>query len=282
MITAKRLGVGFVGSGLETRRHLQSWIGVRDADVVGFWSPQHKDSDATASQTHQLDIGAARAYRSITAMVADSAIDALWLCGPSAARLASMEEIADAVIRAKGKLVGVASEVPLADNVADAERMTALAAHAGLKHGYLDSQVFAPSITRGKALLWAEAASQAGRPHLARATGESPPVLLVRYLLTEPGRSLATLRPRRVTGDAAAITIEFETPDGARVRGEARSGGPPSVELNGKRIFAGDEDRDGYTAQNQHYVRAFLGREEPLLTFDDGLDVVRILAGVRA
>ena len=33
----------------------------------------------------------------------------------------------------------------------------------------------------------------------------------------------------------------------------------------------------GYEAENRHFVRAFLGREEPRLSWDDGLDVVRIL-----
>jgi predicted dehydrogenase len=33
----------------------------------------------------------------------------------------------------------------------------------------------------------------------------------------------------------------------------------------------------GYTNEDRHFVRAFLGKEKPLLTFDDGLDVVRLL-----
>jgi predicted dehydrogenase len=33
----------------------------------------------------------------------------------------------------------------------------------------------------------------------------------------------------------------------------------------------------GYTAEDRHFVRAFLGREKPRLTFADGVDVVRIL-----
>ena len=33
----------------------------------------------------------------------------------------------------------------------------------------------------------------------------------------------------------------------------------------------------GYTAEDRHFVRAFLGKEQPLLTWDDGVDVVRIL-----
>jgi predicted dehydrogenase len=33
----------------------------------------------------------------------------------------------------------------------------------------------------------------------------------------------------------------------------------------------------GYEAEDRHFVRVFLGKEEPLLTFDDGLEVVQIL-----
>jgi predicted dehydrogenase len=33
----------------------------------------------------------------------------------------------------------------------------------------------------------------------------------------------------------------------------------------------------GYENEDRHFVRAFLGKEAPLLTFDDGLEVVRLL-----
>ena len=42
-------------------------------------------------------------------------------------------------------------------------------------------------------------------------------------------------------------------------------------------VVAGEAAVYGYEAEDRHFVRAFLGKETPLLTFDDGLDVVRIL-----
>jgi len=42
-------------------------------------------------------------------------------------------------------------------------------------------------------------------------------------------------------------------------------------------VVANEAVAYGYEAENRHFVRAFLGKEQPLLTFDDGLDVVRIL-----
>ena len=80
-----RLGVGFVGSGFNARFHIQGWRGVRDADVLGVWSPNAKNAGSAAELARTLDVGKARAYRTITEMVSDPAIDAIWLCGPGAA-----------------------------------------------------------------------------------------------------------------------------------------------------------------------------------------------------
>jgi predicted dehydrogenase len=33
----------------------------------------------------------------------------------------------------------------------------------------------------------------------------------------------------------------------------------------------------GYEAEDRHFVRVFLGKEKPLLTWDDGIEVVQIL-----
>ena len=41
-----RLGVGFIGSGFNARFHIQSFTGVRDADVRGVWSPNAKNAKA--------------------------------------------------------------------------------------------------------------------------------------------------------------------------------------------------------------------------------------------
>jgi predicted dehydrogenase len=42
-------------------------------------------------------------------------------------------------------------------------------------------------------------------------------------------------------------------------------------------VVANEAAAYGYEAENRHFVRAFLGKEEPMLTWDDGLDVIRIL-----
>jgi predicted dehydrogenase len=375
-----RLGVGFIGSGFNARFHMLGWRGVRDGDVLGVWSPNKKNAASAAEYARSLDVGQARAHKSIADMVADPAIDAIWLTGPNHARIENVEEIVDAIERGKGELKGIACEKPLARNVEEAQQVMKLVNRVGLKTGYLENQLFAPQVEHGRALIWARGAATTGRPYLARAAEEhSGPhmpwfwqgelqgggvlndmmchsALVVRHLLTKPGQPLSTVRPVRVTAhiaslkwsrpeyakrlskmmgkavdyartpseDFASLTVEFETSDGHIVIGEASTSwsfvgaglrlsaellGPEysmswntldaglklffSREVRGKAgedlvekqnaemglmpVVANEAAAYGYEAEDRHFCRVFLGKEEPLLTFDDGLEVVRLL-----
>jgi predicted dehydrogenase len=42
-------------------------------------------------------------------------------------------------------------------------------------------------------------------------------------------------------------------------------------------VVADEASAYGYTAENRHMARAFLGGGKPMLTFDDGIEVVQIL-----
>ena len=59
----------------------------------------------------------------------------------------------------------IACEKPLGRNAAEAARMVELVEEAGVLHGYLENQLFAPSLERGKQIVWARGAA-AGRPSL--------------------------------------------------------------------------------------------------------------------
>jgi len=225
----KRLGVGFIGSGFNARFHMQGWRAVREGDVRGVWSPNAKNAASAAAYAKELDVGAAKPYKSITDMVADPNIDALWLTGPNQARVENVEEIVHAIETGRGTLVGIACEKPLARNVAEAKKVAELVKRVGLKTGYLENQVFAPQVETGRALLWARGAATTGRPYLARAAEEhSGPhmpwfwrgqlqgggvlndmmchsALVVRHLLTEPGERLSTVKPKRITAHIASL-----------------------------------------------------------------------------
>jgi len=238
MTPKTRLGIGFIGSGFNARFHMLSWTGVRDADVLGVWSPNARNAASAAAYARSLDIGACRPYRSIREMVSDPAIDAIWLCGPNQARIANVEEIVDTIARGRGRLAGIACEKPLARNVAEARQVVQLVKSVRLKHGYLENQAFAPQVERGRELIWARGAALTGRPYLARAAEEHAgphmpwfwrgklqgggvlndmmchSALVVRHLLTKPGDPLSTVRPVRVTGHIASL--KWSQPEYAR------------------------------------------------------------------
>ena len=229
MSNKKRLGVGFVGSGFIARFHILSFQAVRDADILGVWSPNTENAESAAAYAREMRVGEAKAYGSITDMIADPEIDCLWICGPNHRRVENMTEIVDALKRGCGELVGIACEKPLARNVAEANEVIALIEQTDLLHGYLEDQLFSPTLTRGREIAWKRGAALSGRPYLARAAEEhSGPhapwfwsgehqgggvlndmmchsVEVARFLLTRPGAPRSSITPVSVNCQIASL-----------------------------------------------------------------------------
>jgi len=228
-MASKRLGIGLIGSGFMTKFHLQAFTAVRDADILGIWSPNRTHAAEAAELARKLDVGEAKPYPSIAAMVSDPAIDGIWISAANFSRVENIEEITDVILRGKGTLKGIACEKPLARNVHEAKKIKEMAKRAGLSTGYLENQIFAPPIAQGREILWSRGAAATGRPYLARAAEEhSGPhmpwfwqgrlqgggvlndmmchsVMVVWHLLTKPGAPVASLRPLRVTARIASL-----------------------------------------------------------------------------
>lgn len=238
----KRLGIGFIGGGFITRFHIQSLIGVRDCDVIGVMSKTRSSAEDSCALARKLRVGDAEVYNSVTDMISNPDIHALWICAPNFTRIEIMEEIVSAIESGKGELIGVACEKPLGRNVAEAKQMLALAKRVNLLDGYLENQVFAPSVTRGKEIIWARGASTSGRPYLARASEEhSGPhmpwfwegelqgggvlndmmchsVEEARFMLTAPNASRDSITP--LTVNAYASCLKWQRPEYAKILSE--------------------------------------------------------------
>ena len=238
----KRLGIGFIGGGFITRFHIQSLIGVRDCDVIGVLSKTKSSAEESCALARKLRVGDAKVYSSVTDMISNPYIHALWICAPNFTRIEIMEEIVSAIETGKGELVGIACEKPLGRNVAEAKQMLALAKRANLLDGYLENQVFAPSVTRGKEIIWARGASTSGRPYLARAAEEhSGPhmpwfwegelqgggvlndmmchsVEEARFMLTAPKAPRDSITPLSV--NAYASCLKWQRPEYAKILSE--------------------------------------------------------------
>jgi len=245
-LNKKRLGIGFIGGGFITRFHIQSLIGVRDVDVLGVTSRTKASAEESAGLAKATGVGDAKVYDSITDMVADPAIDALWVCSPNFTREETFEEIEYVISSSKGELIGVTCEKPLGRNVREAKKVLELTKKSCLLDGYLENQVFAPSVTRGKEIVWARGAATTGRPYLARAAEEhSGPhmpwfwegelqgggvlndmmchsVEEARFMLTEPGKPRNSLTP--VSVNAYTACLKWQQPKYAKILSE-NSGG---------------------------------------------------------
>ena len=222
------LRIGMIGSGFVAKFHLQSLIGVRNVQVAGVWSPTAKHRNAFADMANGMEVGPCEPYPTLEAMIASQEIDAVWVLGPNYARLENFQLIHDLVKSGKTSLLGVACEKPLARTIAEAREIVRLAKDARLNHGYLENQLFATAVQRGKEIIWRRAVPICGRPYLARAAEEhSGPhepwfwmgsqqgggvlsdmmchsVEVARFLLTKPGEPRASLKPVN-----ASATIGF-------------------------------------------------------------------------
>jgi len=235
----ERIGIGFVGGGFITRFHIQSLIGVRNCDVIGIMSRTTASAEESALLARTIGVGQATVFDNVTKMVEDSRINAIWICAPNFTRIEVIEEICDAIESGKGELIGITCEKPLGRNVKEAKKVLELTQKAGLLDGYLENQVFAPSVTRGKEIIWSRGAKATGRPYLARAAEEhSGPhmpwfwegelqgggvlndmmchsVEEARFMLTEPGKDRDSLTP--ISVNAYASCLKWQRPEYAEL-----------------------------------------------------------------
>ncbi len=235
---SERLRIGFVGSGFVARFHAQAFAQVRDAEIVAIASRNMQSAGELAAFCRELGVGDPQLYTDVREMVRDPNVDAVWLLAPNYLRVEQIEAIADEVRGGRAQLKGLAVEKPLARNLAEARQIVQAVESAGIPHGYLENQLFAPAVVRGRELLWQRGAAIAGEPYLARCAEEhSGPhrawfwrgdlqgggvlndmlchsAAAGWFLLTPPDQPLSALKPLSVTAQIA--TLKWTRPEYAR------------------------------------------------------------------
>lgn len=226
----KRLGVGFVGAGwVVNTYHVKAWRAVRHADIAAVCDIKEERAKTTAAVCRELRVGSPQAYTNVSDMVRDPRVNAIWITVPNYARIPVVEAITEEVVQGRAELVGLVCEKPLGRNVKEARKMLELVEKASLLHGYLENQVFAPSLVRGKEIIWKRGASISGRPYLARCSEEHGgpheawfwdasrqgggalndmlchSCEAARFLLTGPDEEKNALVPRTVSAEIASL-----------------------------------------------------------------------------
>ncbi len=224
-----RLRVGLVGTGFIAEFHLKAMLHVRNVDVTGVFSRNADNRARICDLVTNLELGSCSSHETLASLCQADDVDAIWILSPNHTRLEVMRTIHDEVKAGRSKVFAVACEKPLARTIGEAREMLKLAKDAGLNHGYLENQVFATPVLRGKEIVWRRAASTTGRPYLARAAEEhSGPhnawfwqgekqgggvlsdmmchsVEVARHLLTAPGAPRKSLTVKSVNGTVANL-----------------------------------------------------------------------------
>lgn len=231
MAERRTLGVGILGAGFIGNFHVDSFRGVRDGDIVAVCSRRLERAADLAAKAEALGVGSGvTAYDEIVELVRDPRVEAIWVLTPNFTRVEVIKAITDEVISGRAELKALAIEKPLGRNVAEAREVLEMVQGAGLLHGYLENQVYAPGLVRSREIIWARGAAGSGSPYLARAAEEhSGPhntwfwngategggvlndmmchsVEAGRFLLTPPGTRLSEwLTPVSVTATIASL-----------------------------------------------------------------------------
>lgn len=219
------------------RFHLEALRAVRDCEVTAVHSPTPAHRRRFAERATDAGLGPCRDLPTVGDLISADDVDAVWMVGPNDTRLEHMRLAHRLVASGEARLLGVAVEKPLGRNLAEAREMFDLAGDAGINHGYLENQVFAPAVRKGKEVLWRRGVPTGGRPYLARASEEhSGPhrpwfwqgerqgggvlldmmchsVEVARFLLTAPGSPRDSLDVRSAT--CTTSTLKWSRPEQA-------------------------------------------------------------------
>src|SRR5437764_797134 len=242
-----RLGVGFIGSGFNAKFHMLGWKGVRDADVRGVWSPNKKNAAAAAAYATELDVGDAKPYKTITEMVVRH------------------------LLTKPGEPLSTVKPVRVTGHIASL-KWTRPAYAARLKKEMGNEVDYTKTPSEDFASVVIEFETDEGTIALGEATTSWSFVgagLRLSAELLGPEYSLAwnsldvglkLFFSREVKGKAGEDLVEKQ-----------------NAEMGLMPVVANEAVAYGYEAEDRHFTRVFLGKEEPRLTFDDGLEVVKML-----
>ena len=217
-----KLGIGIIGAGFVAKFHVKSFVGVRNADIKAIYSRTYSKAKSLAGLVENLGVGKPRVYSNIFDMLRDKEVDAIWVLVPNNVHLQYTKYIAEEASQGRNDIIGIAIEKPLARNVQEAKEMVKIVEKVGIFHGYLENQVFMPSIVRGREIIWKYGVKYSDRPYLARAAEEhagphnswfwNPKVsgggvLLdmmchsieaARFLLTDPVKNKDSIKPKSI------------------------------------------------------------------------------------
>jgi predicted dehydrogenase len=172
-MASESFGIGFVSAGFITSESHAPSVGyLPNVHVAGIQNRTRSSAADLADTCREEGWGDPSVYGedAVADLVADPAVNGLWVTSPNFTRVDVVEAAVEAV-EDGADLQGIALEKPVARNLRDARRIVDLVEDAGLPHAYLENWPHEPDIEKMRTLLW-EQGRAAGRPYIARSQAE--------------------------------------------------------------------------------------------------------------
>ena len=106
------LGIGIVGSGFIANFHVESWRGVRGADIVAIASRNRSTANALADKARALGVGDPTVASEVGELLRNPAVHAIWVLVPNFLRASVVETICEEVAAGRGELPASRSRSP--------------------------------------------------------------------------------------------------------------------------------------------------------------------------
>jgi predicted dehydrogenase len=172
-MASESFGIGFVSAGFITSESHAPSVGyLPNVHVAGIQNRTRSSAADLADTCREEGWGDPSVYGedAVADLVADPAVNGLWVTSPNFTRVDVVEAAVEAV-EDGADLQGIALEKPVARNLREARRIVDLVEDAGLPHAYLENWPHEPDIEKMRTLLW-EQGRAAGRPYIARSQAE--------------------------------------------------------------------------------------------------------------
>ena len=166
-------GIGIVSCGfITTDAHVPSVEYLREVEIAGLQNRTESTAEELADRCRAEDWGDPTVFGEdeVSAMVADPAVDGLWVTSPNFLRESVIGAAIDAV-EDGAELQGIAMEKPVARTLSEARGIIDRIDSAGIPHAYLENWPHEPNIDQMHQLLW-DRGRVAGRPYIARSRAE--------------------------------------------------------------------------------------------------------------
>ncbi|MGC9145532.1 MAG: Gfo/Idh/MocA family protein [Nitrososphaeria archaeon] len=228
-MSKEKLGVAFIGSGFSAKMHITGFRGIKNGDVVAIYDINLNNAKNLSNYAKEIGLKEPKVYDDLHKLIINPEVNAIWILTPNFTHLDMTKRVVEEITQTNNNIIGLAITKPLARNYSEAKEIYTTVKKSGLLHGYLETEVFMPSVQKGKELVWSFGVKGSDRPYLARGSEEHAgphsawfwdptksgggalldmgghSMETTRFLLTDPSKPKISLKPKEIYSFIASL-----------------------------------------------------------------------------